>query len=56
MRPRILSENDVIRLASKWLAADTEGKKELLKETGIAKTTLYRSMERFGLSFVKSLN
>lgn len=56
MRPRKLSGDDLVILASKWLTVDTEGKKTLPKESCISKETLYRSMDIFGLAFVKSLN
>lgn len=56
MRLKKLCEADIIRLASAWLLADTESKKELLKQYDISKPTLYRTMKRYGIEFKKIIH
>lgn len=51
-----LNETQVSTLAKKYLEADTEGKKVVLKEYGVSKHTMYRGMTRYGISFLKIIH
>lgn len=51
-----LNETQVSTLAQKYLEADTEGKKVILKEYGVSKHTMYRGMTRYGITFIKIIH
>lgn len=51
-----LNETQVSTLAQKYLEADTEGKKVVLKEYGVSKHTMYRGMTRYGITFIKIIH